>query len=127
MDRRDASGSMAGRGTAALGFIAGWLAALALSGCAVAPGTTPTYEALDRGFRWQCEGSPDPDVCVRHKYLALQERRARQLTLNECAVTYGMVARARQAEPCRNAPEPQAIECRTLLGTMTCTIGQDGR
>ena len=103
----------------------GVLCVATLAGCAAAPEVKPTYEALERGFRWQCEDAPDPQVCVHHKFLALQERRARQLTLNECAVTYGFVARARQGEGCRNAPEPETIECRTLLGSMTCTIADD--
>ena len=73
--------------------IAAVLAASTLQGCAAAPDTVPTYEALERGFRWQCQTSPEPDVCVHHKFLALQERRARQLTLNECAIAYGRAPR----------------------------------
>jgi hypothetical protein len=101
------------------------LAAATLQGCAVAPDIAPTYEALERGFRWQCQDSVDQDICVHHKFLALQERRARQLTLNECAVSYGWVARAKQGAACRDAPAPQAIECRDVFGTMTCTIADE--
>jgi hypothetical protein len=98
------------------------IAAAALAGCAAGPETTPTYEALERGFRWQCEASPEPDICVRQKFLALQERRGRQLVLNECAVSRGWAGREHDNAPCRSAPQPQTIVCRELLGTMTCTI-----
>jgi hypothetical protein len=124
MDQQGRTHEQRGRAST-FGVTLALLAAATLAGCAAAPEVRPTYEALERGFRWQCEGSPDPGICVHHKFLALQERRARQLTLNECAVSYGWVARARQGEQCRNAPEPQKIECRTLFGTMTCTIADE--
>ena len=117
MDRRPA--------TAALFPIAALLAAATLQGCAVAPDVAPTYDALERGFRWPCQVSAEQDICVRHKFLALQERRARQLALNECAVSYGWVARAKQGAGCRDALAPRAIECRKVLGTMTCTIADE--
>ena len=59
------------------------------AGCAVAPDVQPTDEALDRGLRSKCQDSPDRDICVRQRFLARQQRGRRQLTLNECAVTYG--------------------------------------
>ena len=105
--------------------IAAVLAASTLQGCAAVPDTVPTYEALERGFRWQCQTSPEPDVCVHHKFLALQERRARQLTLNECAIAYGRAPRAKQDAQCSDAPAPQTIACRKLFGTTTCTIVDD--
>jgi hypothetical protein len=98
------------------------IAASALAGCAAGPETAPTYEALERGFRWQCEASPEPDVCVRQKFLALQERRARQVALNECALNRGWAGREHDSAQCRSAPQPQTIVCREWLGTMTCTI-----
>jgi len=101
------------------------LPAAVLPGCAVGPDVTPTYEALERGLRWQCQGSPDADLCARQKYLDLQERRRRQLLLNECAVSYGWTPRERRSDECRNALEPQTIECRHVFGTMTCTIAED--
>jgi len=105
--------------------IAALLAAATLQGCAVAPDVAPTYEALERGFRWQCQASAEQDICVHHKFLALQERRARQLMLNECAVSHGWVAREHQGAGCGEAPAPQAIECRKVFGTMTCTIADE--
>ncbi|HEY2190448.1 MAG TPA: hypothetical protein VGH48_17975 [Caldimonas sp.] len=86
------------------------------------PETAATYEAYERGFRWQCEAWPEPDVCVRQKFLALQERRSRQLVLNECAVNRGWAGREHDNAQCRSAPEPQTIVFRELLGTMTCTV-----
>jgi hypothetical protein len=110
---------------AAVPRIARWLAAVTLAGCAAAPDVQPTYAALDRGFRSQCQDAPDREICVRQKFLALQERRRRQLALNECAVKYGWTARTHWGAQCRNAPEPQKVVCRTLFGTMTCTIADD--
>ena len=55
----------------------------------IAPDVQPTDEALDRGLRSKCQDSPDRDICVRQRFLARQQRGRRQLTLNECAVTYG--------------------------------------
>jgi hypothetical protein len=80
--------------------IAALLAAATLQGCAVAPDIAPTYDALERGFRWQCQASAEQDSCVHHKFLALQERR-------------------------RDAPAPQAIDCRKVFGTTTCTIAEE--
>jgi hypothetical protein len=59
---------------------------------------------------------------VRQKFLALRDRRRRQLALNDCAVDRGWAGREHDSAQCRSAPQPQTIVCRELLGTMTCTI-----
>src|SRR5450432_3757346 len=83
------------------------VAALSLAACATSPDTTPTYLAVDRGLRWQCQGAPDLGICVQQRYLALQERHRRVLVQNECAVTRGWRTREHDSMQCRTAPAPQ--------------------
>jgi hypothetical protein len=109
----------------AAGVCTPFVAALSLAACAASPDTTPTYRAVDRGLRWQCQDAPDLDICVQQRYLALQERRRRVLLQNECAVTRGWRTREHDSLQCRMAPAPQTLTCRSLLGVLNCTLQDD--